>query len=151
MSAELAVLTADVDAAEEALLGLPQVDFVLVHSFAPGLYIREMTVPADCMVIGHAHRQCTLNLMLKGRILVVDGDGARRELVAPYQFVSPPGRKVAHVLEETVWINVFPNPDDETDIETLEERYSDRSQAWLSHRDEQEIKTLAAVPEERGS
>ena len=139
---DLTTLSDDLGAAEMTMLDLPQVEIPVVNSFAPGLYVREVTMPAGTMVIGHAHRGSTLNLMLKGRIAVIDGDGTRRELVAPHRFVSPPGRKIAHVLEETVWVNVFPNPDDETDIETLEERYADRSPAWLSHREQAELARL---------
>lgn len=143
---DLDTLAADLDAAEVAMLALPQVEIPTVHDFAPGLYYREVTFPPGALVIGHAHRGATLNLMLKGRIEVIDGDGVARELVAPFQFVSPPGRKIARVIEETVWVNVFPNPDDERDIEVLEERYADRSAAWLSHREQAELAKL--TPEE---
>lgn len=134
-SLDLDALAADLDAAERAMLEMPQVEIETVHRFPPGLYYREVTFPAGSIVLGHAHRGETLNLMLTGRIIVVDGSGERRELVAPYQFISAPGRKVARVIEETTWANVFPNEDGETDIEALEQRLFDRSQAWLEHRE----------------
>ncbi len=130
----LDVLSADLDAAEVLLLQVPEIEGQLHHSFAPGLYIRELTIPAGAVILGHAHRGSTLNMMMKGRVVVHDGEGVRRVLVAPYQFVSPPGRKMAYALEETVWVNVFPNPDDETDIDALEDRYTEKSAIWLAHR-----------------
>ncbi|TPE53077.1 hypothetical protein [Amaricoccus solimangrovi] len=141
---DLATLAADLDAAEAALLEMPQVEIPTTHDFPPGLYLREITMPAGALVIGHAHRGPTLNIMLKGRIAVVDGDGVRREIAAPFRFVSPPGRKIALVLEETVWMNILPNPDDETDVEVLEDRYTDRTDAWLSQRERAELALLTA-------
>ena len=132
----LLAIAADVDAAEIAMLGMPQVEIPTVHHFGPEIYIREVTMPAGSVIIGHAHRSETTNQMLSGRIIVIDGDGTRREMVAPHQFVSPPGRKVAYIVEETVWQNVWANPDNETDIAVLEDRYCEKSTAWLAHHEQ---------------
>lgn len=126
----------DMNRLEAAMLEMPQLEIRLTHSFAPGLYIREMTVPAGATLVGHAHRFPSLSLMLKGKAIFIDGAGERREVEAPYQVVSPPGRKVFYFLEETVWMNVFANPDNGTDIEAIEERLVDKADVWRQARAE---------------
>lgn len=121
-------LEAHVDRAEAAMLRLPQVECPVVHHFGPGIYIREVTIPAGTLAIGHAQRFEQLNVMLKGRIAVPDGAGALRELVAPLIFVGPPGRKAGFALEDVVWLNVYAT--DERDIDVLEATYLDKSAAW---------------------
>jgi hypothetical protein len=99
-----------------------------VHRFSPGLYVREQFMPKGFLMLGHEHRGEALNIMLQGRARVF-ADGKVRELTAPCVFVSGPGRKVGLILEDTVWMNVHPNPDDERDIPTLEDRYVKKSEA----------------------
>ena len=41
----------------EAVVGqAPQIDFRLKHTFAPGVYCREIFIPAGSVVIGKIHR-----------------------------------------------------------------------------------------------
>lgn len=94
----------------------------VVHHFGPGVYIREVTLPAGALVVGKTHRHAHMNLMLRGKLELHDeATGAIRVLVAPQMFVSPPGRKVARILDTVVWHNVYAT--EERDIERLE--------AWL--------------------
>lgn len=92
--------------------------------FSPGEMRREMTIPAGVVLTGAVHRDRHLNIVSRGRIVVWTEEGMR-EIVAPYEFWSEPGTKRAgYALEETVWTTVHPNPDDETDIAVLCERYT---------------------------
>jgi hypothetical protein len=77
-----------------------------------------------------------MNVMIKGRVLMLNEDGSSRELVAPMTFVGQPGRKVGYILEDVVWQNIYPT--DETDIEVLEATYLDKSDSWLEHKDTQD-------------
>ena len=38
---------------EAVFLEQPQVDCPVVHRFGPGIYIREVTIPAGALSIGH--------------------------------------------------------------------------------------------------
>lgn len=108
---------------------MPQVDCQTKHYFGPSLYVREVTMPAGAVVIGKPHLTEHLCIMLQGRMIVVDSDGNRKELVAPLTFIGSRGRKVAYILETTVFQNIYAT--DETDIEKLENMFVDNSQPML--------------------
>ena len=131
----LRVIARDMEAAEAATLDLPQLDVPTIHHFGPGIYIREITMPAGSLVIGREHRGEGMNMVLKGRLIMVDGSGSGtfRDLTGPALFNSPPGRKAMFCIEETTLQNIWPNPDGETDTDVLEARFSIKSEAWLAH------------------
>ena len=95
----------------------------LKHRFAPGLYLREITIPQDKLIIGHHHRQRHLNVFLKGELILFNLDGTRKRLTAPMVFTGAPGRKVAFAIEESMWMNIYAT--DETDLKKLEQTYID--------------------------
>lgn len=102
------------------MLSLPQVECPLAQFFAPNIYIREMFMPAGTMVIGQIHKTEHFNIILEGRVRVII-DGEVHELIAPCTFVSKAGvSKVLNVLEDCRWQTIHANPDNITDIETLE-------------------------------
>ena len=127
---------------EKNLLEMPQVDCPVSHYFGPGVYIREVVMPAGALIVGHRQKERHLNSMVAGRLLVMI-DGELRELVAPMVFESGPGRKVAQILETTVWQNIYST--EETDIDVLESRFLDKSEAYIEH----ESKTLDSAIIER--
>jgi hypothetical protein len=124
------------DDLEGAMLAEPQVECPVEHFVGTGVYIRTCTMPAGTMVLGHAWKAEQINVMLKGRILVMVG-GEPKELVAPQMFVGPPGRKLAYVLEDVVWQNVVAT--DETDIEAIEDLIVNKTDTW---HDAQEARAL---------
>jgi hypothetical protein len=108
---------------------MPQVDCQTKHYFGPSIYIREVTMPAGSVVIGKPHRKEHMCVMLQGRMIIVDAEGNQKELVAPMTFVGGAGRKVAYILETTVFQNILAT--DETDIELLENMLVDNTQPML--------------------
>jgi SET domain len=114
------------DNLESLLHGLPQIAADCVHAFAPGIYIRQVTLTAGALVMGHRHRTAHLNVMLSGRLTMFNDDGTRSELCAPVICVAQPGRKVAYVHERTVWLNIYATT--ETDVEKLEAQLLDKSE-----------------------
>ena len=94
-------------------------DFPIRHIFAPGLYAREMTIPAGGVIVGKIHRHAHINSISCGRVWVVT-EFAKEELVGPVTFVSQPGTKrVVVAQEETIWTTYHPT--DETDLSKIEE------------------------------
>jgi quercetin dioxygenase-like cupin family protein len=76
------------------------------HLFAPGLYAREVTLPAGSTAIGHIHAQEHICIISKGRVLVVTEEGTT-EISAPHTMIVPRGRKnCVHALEETIWTTI---------------------------------------------
>lgn len=119
---------AAVQVLEEGFLKHPQVECPVIHRFGPGLYIREVTIPADTFSVGHRQTTAHINIMLEGRVTMVNEDGSHTELRAPQTFVAPPGRKVGYIHEKMVWLNVYATT--ETDVEILEATYLDKSPVW---------------------
>ena len=94
------------------------IEFEVKHSFAPGLYIREMFIPKGSVIVGRVHREECVNICPMGDIDIVSEAGDMR-VVAPFTAVSAPGtQKLGFAHEDTIWVNVFRT--DETDIERLE-------------------------------
>ncbi len=128
-----------IEALEGTLLGHPQMEIKYVHRFAPGIYIREAHVKAGMVGIGHEHKQETINILLKGRLRIVNSDHTVLELQAPLTFNSAAGvRKTAYFLEDTIFQNVLPNPTNETDILKLEDLFVIKSQTFLDYEKQQQ-------------
>jgi len=118
------------DDAERQLLTQPQTELPLAHHFGPGIYIREMYAPAGTLVVGHRHKGAMTNILLKGALLLAGPNGLQR-IDAPALFVSPPGRKMAYVLEDMIFQNVMAT--ELTDLDQIEDAFIEKSQAWLDH------------------
>ena len=118
----------DIDAVEAHMLTLPQTECPVEHIFGPGIYIRQVLMPAGSLVIGHSHKIPSLNMVLSGKLALLEGD-VRREIVAPYIFTSKEGRKVAYVLEDCVFQNIYAT--EETDLDKLEEMCVEKSSAYM--------------------
>ncbi len=118
-----------VEALEDQIAKLPQVDCPTKHYFAPGLYAREMTIPAGVTATGAVHKTEHLSTISAGRILVEDGSGLT-EICAPYTFVSKPGAKRAvFAIEPTVWTTYHVTPT--TDLDALCEELTESTTAEL--------------------
>jgi hypothetical protein len=101
------------------LAKLPQTELPLRHHFAPGVYLREIFMPAETVVVGMIHKTEHFNILVQGACLIVHADGSREELRAPMTFVSKAGvQKVLYITEDMIWQTVHVTT--ETDIPTLE-------------------------------
>jgi len=107
----------------------PQIQCEEKHHFGPNIYIKEVTMPAGSLIIGKHHRMEHLCNMMSGRMIVVDSDGNRAELIAPMTFMAKPGRKIAYIIETVVFQNIYSTS--ETDIEKLENMLVDNSKELL--------------------
>lgn len=114
--------------AERVLLSHQQAECAVYHRFGPGTYFRELHMPRGIIAIGHAQRFEHVNVLLAGRVLMLQDDGSTKELAAPMWFIGKPGRKIGFVLEDVVWQNVYAT--EERDIEKLEAMFLDKSGTW---------------------
>ena len=103
------------------LRAMPQVECTEKHYFGPGMYVKEVTMPAGSIIVGKPHKTEHLCVMLQGRMELLKDNGEVVELVAPATFVGKPGRKVARIIETVVFQNIFAT--DETDVEKLENMF----------------------------
>ena len=107
---------------EAAMLEMPQLDIPILHHFAPGVYMREMRAPEGATITGLIHKTEHYCILAQGEMTVSTDDGVRR-ICAPAIVKAKPGTKrVAYCHSDVVWINVHPNPDDDTDVEEIAQR-----------------------------
>ena len=103
------------------LRAMPQVECIEKHHFGPGMYVKEVTMPAGSIIVGKPHKTEHLCILLQGKMKLVKEDGEVIELVAPATFVGKPGRKIAYIIETVVFQNIFAT--DETDVKKLEHMF----------------------------
>ena len=113
---------------ENKLLKFDQVDAPVIHRFGPGIYIREVKIPGGTFAIGHYQKYEHMNIVLKGRVTMLNNDGTTFDLIAPMIFIGKPGRKCGYIHEDVIWLNIYST--NETDVEILEKTYLDKSPAW---------------------
>lgn len=107
-----------IEAMEAKCIRLPQVEMPLTHSFATGVYIREIFMPAGTFVIGHEHKTEHFNIVLTGSADVMI-DGTVQQIIAPCIFKSGAGvRKLLVIHEDMRWATVHATT--VTDINQLE-------------------------------
>jgi hypothetical protein len=98
---------------------LEQTPLPVKHHFSPGLYMREIFMPAGTIVIGKIHKTEHFNILVSGACLIVHDDDHREELRAPMVFVSKPGvQKVLYITEDMTWMTTHVTH--ETDLKKLE-------------------------------
>ena len=117
------VMRAKVVALQDELLQMPQADIVTTHTFLPKVYERKINVPPWTVLTGAAHKTPYRVRLEKGKIAVnIDTDVV--VLNAPCEFDANAGeQRAGRVFEdEVVWVDIYDNPDDCEDIETLEDR-----------------------------
>lgn len=119
-----------------------EADCPLTHYHAPGLYVREMFIPAGTAIVGKIHKHAHFNDISKGRVRVSTEFGFDI-LEAPCRFVSQPGTKRAVYAEtDAIWTTFHPT--EETDLEKIEEQVIAKSYDDLSLLSYTDIKGLIA-------
>lgn len=118
---------------EAWLLSQPvQAEYELKHSFAPGIYMREILMLKDTLLIGHEHIFEHFNVILSGSALVLM-NGKTEKIVGPCYFKSGAGvRKVLYILEDMRWMTVHTNECEERDVDKLEEKLIRKSLLFLT-------------------
>ena len=112
-----------VKALQDELLKMPQADIITTHTFLPGVYERAITIPAWTVLTGAEHKTPYRVRLEKGTIAVNTDDGVK-VFTAPCEFEANAGMQRAGRVfdEEVVWVDVYDNPDDCTDLAILEDR-----------------------------
>lgn len=135
-----------IDDVENILIDMPQADCPVVHRFGDGIYIREVTMLAGTLAIGHIQKFKQNNFLLQGKIAMFTDNGMKI-LEAPLFFIGEPGRKMGYVLETVVWQNIWAT--EETDVETLEAHYMDKTAVGIIKREELDAWEFCAREEDR--
>ncbi len=95
--------------------------FPLKHSFSEGVYIREMSMPKGGLVIGKLYKISHTWFLLSGELEVATDEGSEY-YIGPCYVNAPEGTKrVLHAVSDIIFVNVYPNPENITDTDKLEE------------------------------
>ena len=90
------------------------------HFFMDGVYVREMTMYKDTIVVGAIHKHLHMCFLLTGKITVVNEEETV-DHIAPCFIVSTPGiKRVLYAHEDSIWYNTHKNPSNTEDVEELE-------------------------------
>lgn len=92
----------------------------LKHSFSPGIYVREIRIPAGTYIVGKLHKHEHPNFLMSGTVDVITDKGTET-LTGPLSMISPAGTKRAlYSKTDLIWITVHLNPTNTQDLEELE-------------------------------
>ena len=96
-------------------------NFPLKHTFADGVYIRQMDMQADSMVVGAVHNHLHVWFLLTGHLMVITED-TTEEFIAPcYALATPGSKRVIYAMEDSIFVNIHKNPYNIKDIKKLED------------------------------
>ena len=92
----------------------------LKHSFADQVYIRQMDMSEDTMVIGAIHKDLHVWFLLTGNLTIATKNGVE-DYIAPCYVVAEPGtQRVIYANEDSIFVNIHKNPSNTKNIGELE-------------------------------
>jgi phosphopantothenoylcysteine synthetase/decarboxylase len=90
------------------------------HSFADGVYIREMAIDKGVILTGFIHKYKEAFFLLKGRLIIMTKSGVE-EYIAPCYVITPQGsKKMGYSVEESIVVTIHANPTNTRDLKELE-------------------------------
>ena len=90
------------------------------HTFADGVYIRQMDMKRDTVVVGAIHKHLHVWFLLIGDVTIATED-TTEDYIAPCYIVSTPGvKRVIYSNEDSIFVNVHKNPTNTKDLDKLE-------------------------------
>ena len=95
--------------------------FPLEHTFADGIYVRQMTMDKESLVVGAIHNHLHVWFLLSGRITVATEEESLEYMAPCYVLATPGTKRVIYANEDSVFVNVHKNPTNCEDIEELEQ------------------------------
>ena len=94
--------------------------FPLKHSFADGIYVRQMSMKKDSAVIGAIHNHLHVWFLLTGNITVAT-ENSTEYYIAPCYVIATPGvKRVIYANEDSIFVNIHKNPTNTQDLNELE-------------------------------
>lgn len=92
----------------------------VTHIFEPGVYVREILIPAASLFVGRPHlfgHRCEL---VSGRIVLITED-SKTHMEAPAEMHTAPGYMMClYAKTEVIGRTYHPNPDERRDVEVME-------------------------------
>lgn len=111
-----------IDELELAMQSLPPVECPLLHLRTPGMYTRQIFMPAGSLVTSKIHRTTHPFVVSLGKVSVYSENNGEEILEAPYTGITTPGtRRVLYCHTDVIW-TTFHVADDTETIEDIEYR-----------------------------
>lgn len=129
--ARFAMARERVDRLEASMLELPQVECPIRNHFAPGIYAREISIPAGTVVVGVVHKTDNLIIVSKGRLQIVTPEGTAEVRAGDTLMCTAGTKNAVLALEDAQWTNIFHNPDNVTNTAQLVEMLAFATEAEL--------------------
>ncbi len=96
-------------------------NFPMKHTFADGIYVRQMDMKAGSMVVGAIHNHLHVWFLLAGYLAVATEKNIE-EFVAPcYVLATPSAKRVIYAMEDSIFVNIHKNPKNIKNIKKLED------------------------------
>lgn len=99
-----------IDNLQVVMSELPQVNCPLKHVFSPGMYIRQIFMPAGTVIVSKIHNTTHPYIVSMGIVDVYNSE--KDEVVhieAPYLGITKPGtRRVLNVITDCIWTTFHP-------------------------------------------
>lgn len=109
--------------------------FPLEHSFAEGLYVREIRVPAGHLVVTKTFKQTHATFLMSGDVSILTEEGVK-DISGPFHFITNAGvKRVILCRTDVVWVTVHGNKDNEKDIDKIESFVIDEKDSLLGIED----------------
>lgn len=118
-------LTTDqkIDLLEMKMQECALVDCPVKHTFADGMYIREIFMPSGTLITSLVHKTKHPYFVLKGKVSVYSENFGEQTIEAPFNGMTTPNtRRVLYIHQDCVWItchstSIKPEGDSEEDIQ----------------------------------
>ena len=95
-------------------------NFPLKHTFADGIYIRQMDMKAGSIVVGAIHNHLHVWFLLTGKLAIATEESIE-EVISPCYLLAKPGSKrVIYAIEDSIFVNIHKNPENIKNIDELE-------------------------------
>lgn len=111
-----------IDELEAAMVAsdCPRVDCRVEHAFLPGIYCRQIHIPAGTLVTSMEHKFKHPFIVSKGIVEVTSATEGSVTYKAPFQGITAPGtRRALYAVTDVVWSTFHVT--DETDVEKIGE------------------------------
>jgi quercetin dioxygenase-like cupin family protein len=125
---------------EDELLKHDQVDIPVAQFFSHGVYLRQITIPAGCLLTGKIHTHPCLSIVISGEMEVITDEGPKH-VVGPIIYESPAGvKRAGKAITDCVWLTVHPYAGPERSPEQMAELLTVNTFAeLLEHRHQEKI------------
>lgn len=105
---------------EAVLSELPKAELPVTHTFTPGIYIRQILIPAGTMLTSMEHKTEHPFVISQGRIIVTSDNEGQVVYEAPYTGITKPGtRRALYAETDVIWTTFHAT--EETDVEKIGE------------------------------